>query len=258
MSVILTSTWLPRGDIDRFEIFYPQMEEIYKAINITLSPNTPQADRDRVLDIVKKTVLSVCPSFETGRHFALEQALLKNGTHIHYVDMDRLLRWIETQPEEWQRLVQFIPKADFLVIGRTNEAFATHPMALQKPESIVNTIFSNILGKKMDFPSGSRAFSRSAAEFVRQHSPTRHFTEMQCAWPVIAYRAGIQIDYIEVHGLDYEAGDHFQNMAATTEVQTAVAEAYDCNPKNWNDRLGLALKNIQCGLHALQMELNEC
>ena len=47
--------------------------------------------------------------------------------------MDRLLRWIETCPDEWRDISSQAGNGTFLVIGRSAQAYATHPRAVIAP-----------------------------------------------------------------------------------------------------------------------------
>jgi len=77
---------------------------------------------------------------------ALKIALQSPVAHIHYADMDRLLRWVETRPEEWREATLRIADGDYLVMGRSAAAYATHPQALVKTEEISNHLISRLVG----------------------------------------------------------------------------------------------------------------
>ena len=94
---------------------------------------------------------------------ALQGALDTSADHIHYADFDRLLRWVETCPAEWQQAVESICQSEYLVIGRTPAAYDTHPSALVQTEAISNLVVSYLVGRTMDVSAGSKGISRQAA-----------------------------------------------------------------------------------------------
>ncbi len=47
--------------------------------------------------------------------------------YYHYCDFDRLLTWIKEYPAELNSFIQNIVDVDYLIIGRTEKAFQTHP-----------------------------------------------------------------------------------------------------------------------------------
>ena len=57
-----------------------------------------------------------------GRHAALLKILDTDATHVHYVDFDRLLHWLELYPEELKNTVARVERCDCLIVGRTARA----------------------------------------------------------------------------------------------------------------------------------------
>ena len=167
-------------------------------------------------------------------------------THIHYADMDRLLRWVETKPLEWQQTVERIQQVDCLLIGRTEAAFQTHPQALQQTEKIINTVFSNVLGQTVDFGSGTRGFSRQATQLVVANTLPDRWTDVE--WLLVLRRAGFAVDYLMVDGMDWESADRYRPQAADPDTQRRLAQVYDEDPANWAIRVQIAGDIIQSGL----------
>ena len=103
-------------------------------------------------------VYSVVPAdISAGRHLAVYTAAQQAGDFVHYIDFDRMLRWLETQPEEVSDIHKVIPQYACLIIGRSPEALATHAQALQQTEAITNAVVSFLLGQSVDTGGGSRA-----------------------------------------------------------------------------------------------------
>ena len=164
--------------------------------------------------------------------------------------MDRLLRWVETRPEEWRKVLSKIPEQDYLVIGRTQQAYRTHPKALIDTERLSNQVVSYLVGRDMDVSAGSKGFSRRAVEFILANTQPEHPLGADGEWTVLLHRAGFNIGYIEVDGLDWETADRYQDQAAGSELQIQMAEAYDRDADHWSERLRIANEIIQIGLES--------
>lgn len=247
--------WNPRGEQDRLRRFYPQLQAIYSSIVVSVPP---VADPGAVA--VLKALPGVIWSGEnwlSGRHTVMQAALQTDANFIHYVDGDRLVRWIETRPEELAYTVARMQESDCLVIGRTAEAFATHPLAQQQPEKLSNDVFSHLLGRPLDFSSGSKGFSRAAVEFLLRNSPPGNVMGTDSEWIVLLHRAGYRIDAVDVEGLDWETADRYLDYAADDETQSRVAAEYDADPEHWSFRVRLAQDIIDAGFAALVRPLKE-
>jgi hypothetical protein len=246
MSVALAATWDPRGELERFRRRLPQLRDVYQAIGVALPPGAVQAcEALRGLGVVAE----VTPDWSWGRYLALQKAAdVPDAAHIHYADLDRLLRWVETRPQEWLQVVARLQECDCLVIGRTPAAYATHPQALVKTEAISNAVVSHFLGRKMDVSAGSKGFSRPAVEFLLANTHPGRALGTDAEWPLVLQRAGFQVEYLEVDGLDWEIADQFQDQAAGTERQRQVAAEYDADPRHWAHRVAVALEIIEVAL----------
>jgi hypothetical protein len=162
--------------------------------------------------------------------------------------MDRLLRWVETCADEWRQTVATLPQHDCLIIGRTAQAFATHPQALQQTEQIINMVFSHYFGQIVDLGGGSRGYSRRCVEYLLAHSTPGPWDDAQ--WPMLLQQAGFPLSYLAVDGLDWESADRHRPQAADGDLQRTLADAYDADPTQWARRVGIALEIIQAGLAA--------
>jgi len=257
MTIALGSTWHPRGELPRLERLLPKLGEVYASITITLPPfaesgvvQSLQAIAGRLGSILRAPVLT--EDWRTGRYLAIREALKSDATHVQYADLDRLLRWVETRSQEWRQVVSIIESCECLVIGRTSQAYHTHPRALVDTEAISNLVASHLLGRAMDFSAGSKGFSRRAAEFIAQHGTHQRAMGTDAEWPIMLKRAGYAVDYLEVEGLDWEIADHEQETAASPERQRQLADRYDTDPRHWARRAAIALEIVQSALDASQ------
>jgi SAM-dependent methyltransferase len=190
-----------------------------------------------------------------GRYNALKKALKSQPEFIHYVDMDRLLHWVETRPEDWKQAIEKIDKYDCVIFGRTQTATLTHPQAMITTEKSSNQVVSHFLKREMDVSAGSKSFSRSAAQYLVDHGQPDNSIGTDAEWPLLLKQAGFKVEYILVEGLDWESADRFQLRAATTEEQKHAAQEYDSDPLHWSQRVEIAREIIQTTLEVTQKEL---
>lgn len=251
MSVVLTSTWLPRGELPRFERLYSRIAALYAHIIIVVPVDT---DESIVSDVEAHADVSVvrynAPN-DAGRHCALQMALETEVPFVHYCDFDRLVRWAELYEDELRATVDAIQGSEAVMIGRTPYAFSTHPKCMQQTETMINEVFSQLLGKTLDFTAGSKAFSRNAVDLLVSHTNPGNGMATDSEWAVILHKAGFQIDSLLVDGLDWETADRYLNHAADPETQRAAADEYDTRVESWQFRTKLARDIIHVGLSAM-------
>ncbi len=256
MSVVLATTFHPRGEIPRLKRLLPALQTVYSSVIVSLPPVAASEDV-MALQALPGMRTVVNSEWGSGRYTALRLALETDADHVHYVDMDRLIRWAETRPQEWQQAIQLVQQRDCLVIGRTAQAWATHPRAMFETEQIINAVFSQVVGQPMDFGAGSKGFSRRAGEFILAHSSPVRALGADTEWIVLLYRAGFEISHVEVDGLDWEIPDQYQDNAAGRERQREMAAQYDADARHWQRRVAVAHEIIAAGLAALLHPLSQ-
>ena len=254
MSLSLASTWHPRGEGPRLLKLYPQLEAAYAALVVTLPPGADMSQVE-LLNELPNTRFILSEDWALGRHLALREALEYPCSHVQYADLDRLIRWVETRPHEWRETLDQIREADCTVIGRTAQAWSTHPQAMLQTEKLFNLIFSHLLGQSMDIGAGSKGFSRAAAEFLVANSRLNRAIGSDAEWPVLLHRAGFQVKAVFVDGLDWETPDHHRDRAAEAQHQRELAEEFDQSAFNWERRVQVALEIVETGLAALDQPL---
>ncbi|MEZ4725916.1 MAG: NUDIX hydrolase [Caldilineaceae bacterium] len=253
MDITLACTWRPRGEMTRFHQLRPQLAQHYTQIILVTPATAGEEAVATVCALADEPHLTVVisPAPPASRYLALQTAYQHSAaSHIHYADLDRLLHWVETRPAEWGQTVADLPNHECLVIGRTAQAFATHPQALQQTEQIINTIFSHYVGQPVDLGGGSRGYSRRCVEYLLAHSSPGPWDDAQ--WPMLLHQAGFAVNYMAVDGLDWESADRHRTQAADAVLQRTLADAYDADPKHWARRVGIAFDIIQAGLAAIQ------
>jgi hypothetical protein len=137
-----------------------------------------------------------------ARRRVVEFGLEGNDEFYHYCDFDRLLTWISGYEDELKAVVSEIPKTSYLIFGRTERAFFTHPLEWIETEKISNKIFSLEFGQEVDITAGSCGFSRNSAKYINKYSKDK-MTDGE--WPMIVYRiANLKVSYRTVEGLEYK------------------------------------------------------
>jgi hypothetical protein len=253
MSVVLASAWHPRGELSRFERIATFLHDVYAGLVISLPPGS-DVDLINTLQNRLGAVVVVTPDWSWGRYAAIQKALGVAATHVQYVDFDRLLRWVETRPEEWRRVIALLHDVDCLIVGRTESAYRTHPQALVLTEAISNLVTSYLLDKPMDVSAGCKCFSRKAAEFLIAKCKPGYALGTDAEWPVLLHRTGFEIKYLAVDGLDWEIPDQYQDQTSSKDRQRQLALAYDADPANWERRTEIALEIVRAGLEATERE----
>lgn len=251
MNAALATTWNPRGEEQRLLLLLPILHQSYTSIVIVFRPEIDVHIPELLQK--EKVILVNSPEWGWGRYLALKTALATDAEVIHYADMDRLLRWVETRPEEWKESLLSIQSKDCVVFGRTEVAYQTHPEAMIQTEQISNLVTSYFIGQHMDVSAGSKVFSRKAASFLLEHTQPRRAIGTDAEWLILLKRAGFMIDYVQVDGLDYESADRYQSQAADAEQQRLHVAEVDANPQQWARRVEIALEIVQSALDAQQV-----
>lgn len=252
--VCLAMTWHPHGETERLRQLYPIFSLWYSGIVVCMPPN-PAPEALDLLQSLPDVRIERCDGWEAARFTALELALQTGADFVHYVDGDRLIRWCELHPDELRQTIDAVQTVDYLVIGRTPQAMATHPQSLQQIESITNDVFSHFVGQPLDLCAGSKGLSRAAVEFLLANADPARGIGTDAEWVVLLHRGGFSIRSVLVDGLDWETADRYLPQAADAETQRRAAVEYDSNPKHWDFRVRIAQETTQAGLAALTRPL---
>jgi hypothetical protein len=178
-----------------------KLNHIYSDLYITVSEVT---DKD-LIDELERNRFNVRVIPKKGaahaRREVLKFGLQGSNQHFHYCDFDRLLTWTDKYDYELKDIVDEIPRHDYLILGRTERAFNTHPIEWIETEKVTNRIFSLELGQEADVTAGSCGFSRQCAQLISKNSKDK-MTDAE--WPMIVHRIGNQkVGYRAVEGLEY-------------------------------------------------------
>lgn len=139
----------------------------------------------------------------------LSSALECSGDRIFFCDFDRVLHWVKSYLKEYTA-VQKHSEFDFLLLGRTHQAFASHPKTQKVPEGTLNYYCSNLLGKMlMDFGAAVFCMTKEIAKTILGKSKADY--GIYAEWPMIAATHAKNFGYVEVDGLEWETSDRFDD-----------------------------------------------
>jgi hypothetical protein len=155
--------------------------------------------------------------------------------HVHYLDLDHALRWLENDADELDAAVQRIQRYDCTVIGRGPRSMAKLPRRLALTEGVVNEIFRLVSGRSWDVMMAARGLSRRAAEAIVEGCNVDTIGN-DCAWPLFCQSRGFTLDYLEANGLTYRTNPDY---AADAE------DRQDDDPMAWALRVNLAAQHVE-------------
>jgi len=178
------------------------------------------------------------------RREALRAGLAAGTTHIHLCDFDRALHWMARHATELEQVAGSVSRCDFLVLGRTHRAWATHPAYQTETEALFNRAFFLATRLPWDVGAGSRGVSRPAAERVLALS-TDPTVGTDAEWPLLLLQAdsasepALCLGYQACEGLEFETADRFG-----LEIEAAGYAAWlarmEADPRRWAFRLQVA------------------
>jgi len=185
------------------------------------------------------------PRLGLARRKAVALALREQPDAILYCDADRVLHWAESHPDELVCVVAGLGEADFTVLGRTAQAYASHPRSQRDTEAIVNHLFARVTGWEWDVMAGTRVLSaRAAADIVSHCEDDGISTDV--SWPLhLRAAGGYTLGYREVEGLEYETADRYSAEVAAAGGQAAWLEELDADLRRWAYRLEMARLHVQ-------------
>lgn len=142
---------------------------------------------------------------------SLKLGLEDNVDHMVLIDFDRALHWVNSFPEELETVAHQLRDLDgFTSLVRSNRAFETHPPSQRETEKVVNQIASEVIGKKVDPMSGGYAMDTETAAMLEKKA-TNHDFSFYGQLLAVTHQEGIQINSVEVEGLEWETPDQFKD-----------------------------------------------
>lgn len=181
----------------------------------------------------------------TPRRAVVGQALERGAEYLIFCDFDRMLHWAEFHAEELAHAIARVPSHDFIVFGRTERAFATHPRCQHDTEAPINTVFAAVSGQAWDTGAGARGMSRRAAEALLAGCHDQS-VGVDVTWPLFLLRQNtFNMQYMPTEGMEFETADRYADQVAELGSAEAWRERLDRDPKQWALRLELARVEVE-------------
>jgi len=214
--------------------YLQRASSIYNKMYIVISDET----NDAVEAEARKNGLKTFRIPKKGAAFARRQALrlvfenFEEAATYHYCDFDRLLTWLEVGTAELKHTIETCPDVDYLLLGRTKQAFQSHPLEWQETEKWTNHLFSLAIGFEADVTAGSCIMSSRALKAIVAELPYSIGKMTDAEWPLLVKNkvkeAVIQAEF--VNGLCYRERnraleeDSVINWANRIKLSSFIAE----------------------------------
>lgn len=215
-----------------------------------LTANCSQETHPTILDLLRSNGAVVRVSQEQVggiqtigqvRRETIRAGLAAGTPHMQMCDFDRAIHWVAHYPEELDEVIAEIAEYDFLVLGRTERAWATHPAYQAETEPLFNGVFALVTGLAWDVGAGSRGLSRRAAETLLEIS-REPSVGTDAEWPLLLLgQEGCQVAHRECEGLEFETADRFGPEIEAAGGYEAWEAKINAEPERWVFRAELAL-----------------
>jgi len=223
----------------------PTLQELYGGIAVRVTADSQQRTIEALRGI--GALVETGSSQEDGmdglgrsRRQAVADALALDCAHFHLCDFDRVLHWAEHQRDELVAVLEWLPTYDFVVLGRTERAFTSHPRVQRETERIINFVYAQVSGDSWDVTAASRGISRQAAEVLIERSADDTIGN-DCTWPLLLRKTGgLTLGYWPTDGLEFETADRYPDEIAAAGGVDAWKARIDADPHAWERRLELA------------------
>lgn len=192
--------------INDIDLYAPIITELFDETYICISDRTSKLVIDCCTNNYSNVKVISKKGAADARRNVLKFALSETKTAqlIMYCDFDRIITWLKLCPKELMEVInQFNSNfdKDYLVVGRTEKAFDTHPSSWKDTERITNKMSALAFKiENLDITAGAALFTFHAGKRITTFSKHSH---TDCEWPKIIYDSSGMIGEIKVDGLSY-------------------------------------------------------
>lgn len=193
----------------------PKLLDIYAGqVAVSVTENTAsQVIRELLALNVRLTTQSRLSGMDIGSNYrqALRKGLETSTQAVHLVDFDRALHWATRFPEELADACAKLSSLKGLTsFVRSKRAFETHPSIQRSTEATINAIAAEVVGHDVDIMSGAFGMDRDTGRIILEQSHRQDFG-VYAELLKVAVDRGIQVNTLEVEGLEWETPDQFQD-----------------------------------------------
>lgn len=219
-----------RGDLlDHLQQHLSKAEGLYDTMFIALSDTSDERLEPELI----KQGFELIRIPKKGAAYARREVLRFAFEHeqvcdvYHYCDLDRLVTWLATELGELKHTIAQLIGSDYVVIGRTEQAFKSHPVEWQETEQWTNHVFSLAIGERADVTAGSAGLSRHALVIIVKDLSNTKAKMTDAEWPLLVRekKGNASIKCLFVNGLCYRE----ENRPTQTDELL-----------NWTSRIRLA------------------
>ena len=170
---------------------------------------------------------------------AVRRALATGAARVHYLDLDRALRWVARAPRELAAALRAGARHRVLVLGRTPKAHRSHHLPLYATEALVNRLMTArlALARPLDLLVPSFVLDRDAATRLLARSRARD-TALYGEWAALVLGLAPEVAYLECRGLDWETPD--RHRRAVRRLGLPAWRRRQDTPAEWARRVAMA------------------
>lgn len=155
-----------------------------------------------------KVVVQTKPGIGNARREALVYFLNTQHERVLLADFDRLLFWLDHDPNSFYRLLWEHKSGDYITIGRTEKALDSHPQPQRATERAIS-VYTAILYPNYpvrDIVAGTYIMSSTMAHYIASHSYAVDPGAVDVEWYILAHlqQPDADVPYVLVDGLGYE------------------------------------------------------
>jgi len=221
----------------------PRLRALYSAIAVTTSPPTSprMVEQLRAAGIFAGTP----PANTRGPLYrmAVRGALRTAPQAVHYVDFDRALHWLRVAPRELRAVLRLSRRHAALLIGRTEQAHASHHRPLWATELVANRLMADQLEVRGRFDLLVPSFvvtPAAARELLRRSHACGE--DLYGEWAAVLPLLAPDPAYVECRGLDWETPD--RHRRAIRRAGLAAWRRRQETPTEWALRTALAARIV--------------
>ena len=217
----------------------PRLAAIYRGVAVATSP--PTAPRVTALLAAHGMHAGATRANLRGPLYRLSirRALATGAARVHYLDLDRALRWAARAPRELRAVLRLAARHRVLVLGRTPKAHRSHHLPLYATEALVNRLMTARLGlaRTLDLLVPSFVLDRDAAARLLARSRARD-AALYGEWAALVLGLAPEVAYLECRGLDWETPD--RHRRAVRRLGLLAWRRRQETPAEWALRVRMA------------------
>jgi hypothetical protein len=217
----------------------PRLRVLYRAVEVATSP--PTASRVKALLEMAGAYAGTPAANRRGPLYRLSvrRALASGAARVHYLDLDRALRWVRLAPRELRAALRRARRHRVLLLGRTPRAHRSHHLPLYATEVLANRLIGLRLGiaGRLDVLVPSFVLEARAGAALLARSRARDLA-VYGEWAALVLGMADEVAYLECRGLDWETPD--RHRRAVRRVGLAAWRRRQETPAEWSLRIDMA------------------